>query len=51
VPNATNMFRSSGSMREELLKTFAEQAVIAVENVRLFKELEARTGGLTQSVE
>jgi two-component system, NtrC family, sensor kinase len=36
---------------EELLKTFADQAVIAVENVRLFKELEARTGALTRSVE
>jgi signal transduction histidine kinase len=35
----------------ELLKTFADQAVIAVENVRLFKALEARTGELTQSVE
>src|SRR5207247_7736494 len=35
----------------ELLKTFADQGVIAVENVRLFKELEARTGELTQSVE
>src|SRR5262249_18586314 len=35
----------------ELLKTFADQGVIAVENVRLFKELQARTGELTQSVE
>jgi signal transduction histidine kinase/putative methionine-R-sulfoxide reductase with GAF domain len=34
-----------------LLRTFADQGVIAVENVRLFRELEARTGELARSVE
>src|SRR6266496_5416002 len=34
-----------------LLQTFAGQAVIAIENVRLFKELQARTAELTRSVE
>jgi signal transduction histidine kinase len=35
----------------ELLQIFADQAVIAIENVRLFKELQARTTELTRSVD
>ena len=35
----------------ELAETFADQAVIAIENVRLFDEVQARTRELAQSVE
>ena len=35
----------------ELVSTFADQAAIAIENVRLFEDVEARTRELTKSLE
>ncbi len=43
--------RPFNSREIELVKTFADQAVIAIENARLFEEVQARTKELQQSLD
>ncbi len=45
-----NVVRPFSEKQIDLVTTFADQAVIAIENVRLFDEVQARTRELSQSV-
>jgi GAF domain-containing protein len=48
---ARNTVRAFTENQIELVTTFADQAVIAIENVRLFESVEARTRDLSESLE
>ena len=43
--------KSFSQRQIELVKVFADQAIIAIENARLFEEVQARTRDLARTVE
>ena len=51
VLTLTREVRRFTGKRIELVTTFADQAAIAIENVRLFESVEARTRELANSLE
>ena len=50
-PAASDRSGTIHRQADRAVQTFADQAVIAIENARLFDEVQARTRELTQSVE